>query len=69
MSLNGSARVSAASAAGHAGEIQFPALAAAEQSPRIFAGSASEGLYLVEFGQVLSASTPKHNESSVPGGH
>jgi uncharacterized protein YfiM (DUF2279 family) len=60
---------SAAHAAENAGDIEFPALAAAEQSARVFAGSASEGLYLVEFGQVLSASTPKNNESSIPGGH
>jgi photosystem II stability/assembly factor-like uncharacterized protein len=60
---------SAAGAAQSAGEMEFPALAAAEQSPRVFAGSSSEGLYLVEFGQVLSASTAKNNESPVPGGH
>jgi photosystem II stability/assembly factor-like uncharacterized protein len=60
---------SAAGAAQSAGEMEFPALAAAEQSPRVFAGSSSEGLYVVEFGQVLSASTAKNNESPVPGGH
>jgi len=63
------AGAAAAGAAQSAGEMEFPALAAAEQSPRVFAGSSSEGLYLVEFGQVLSASTAKNNESPVPGGH
>ncbi len=60
---------SAANGTGNAGEIEFPALAAAEESQRVFAGSASEGLYLLEFGRVFSASAQKNSESATTSGH
>ncbi len=60
---------STANGAETAGDVEFPALAAAEESQRIFAGSASEGLYLLEFGRVLSAAARKNNEERAPSGH
>ena len=59
---------STGNASGADGEIEFPALAAAAESQKIFAGSASEGLYLLEFGRVLSAAQ-RNNESSTTSGH
>jgi photosystem II stability/assembly factor-like uncharacterized protein len=48
---------------------EFPALAAAEESQRVFAGSATEGLYLLEFDWPLRAGTGEAPETSLAGGH
>lgn len=48
---------------------EFPVLAAAEESQRVFAGSATEGLYLLEFDRPLRAGTGEAPEMSLAGGH
>jgi photosystem II stability/assembly factor-like uncharacterized protein len=48
---------------------EFPVLAAAEESQRVFAGSATEGLYLLEFDRAFRAAAGEAPETSLAGGH
>jgi photosystem II stability/assembly factor-like uncharacterized protein len=48
---------------------EFPVLAAIGKSQTVLAGSASEGLFLLEFDYALNVATHKANENSIPGGH
>jgi photosystem II stability/assembly factor-like uncharacterized protein len=48
---------------------EFPVLAAIGKSQTVLAGSASEGLFLLEFDYPLNAATLKANENPIPGGH
>jgi photosystem II stability/assembly factor-like uncharacterized protein len=50
------------------GDGEYPVLAAAGRSERILAGSASEGLYLLEFDRVLNAGAGQVTEAHVAGG-
>jgi photosystem II stability/assembly factor-like uncharacterized protein len=54
---------------GNRSEGESPVLAAVGNSQRVLAGSASEGLYLLEFDYALNVSARETNENSVPGGH
>jgi photosystem II stability/assembly factor-like uncharacterized protein len=48
---------------------EFPVLVAVGKAQTVLAGSASEGLFLLEFDYALNVATPKANENSIPGGH
>jgi photosystem II stability/assembly factor-like uncharacterized protein len=47
---------------------EFPVLAAIGKSQTVLAGSASEGLFLLEFDYPLNAATLKASENPIPGG-
>ena len=49
------------------GESEFPVLAAAEVPERIFAGSASEGLYLLQFDRVQNAGARQVIQTTIAG--
>jgi photosystem II stability/assembly factor-like uncharacterized protein len=51
------------------GDSEFPVLASAQESRRVFAGSAREGLYVLEFAPSLAAKAPVRREQPVLGGH
>jgi photosystem II stability/assembly factor-like uncharacterized protein len=50
-------------------EGRFPVLAADEGSQKVFAGSASEGLYVLEFGRRRTADAQGASGTAMPGGH